>query len=177
MHKEKGKTGSWKSPAQNTIDSPELRRALNGRLDTEQDNTAANMRQKGKMRKEGTGRGKMHKEEGKTGSWKSPAQNTIDSPELRRAQNSRYGTHSTQQRNRKAINKYFNKNERFICIIEKKCVTLQKISTRYTNTIFDELLRNKRSNAKTEKQSYHCTGRVDESATARVLRTMLVSHR
>ena len=52
MHKEKGKTGSWKSPAQNTIDSPELRRALNGQQDTEQDNPAANMRQKGKMRKE-----------------------------------------------------------------------------------------------------------------------------
>ena len=42
----------WKRRAQSTIDSPELRRALNGRLDTEQDNTAANMRQKGKMRKE-----------------------------------------------------------------------------------------------------------------------------
>ena len=50
MHKEEGKTGSWKSPAQNTIDSPGLRRALNGQQDTEQDNTAANMRQKGKMR-------------------------------------------------------------------------------------------------------------------------------
>ena len=52
VHKEKGKTGSWKSPAQNTIDSPGQRRALNGKQDTEQDNTAANMRQKGKMRKE-----------------------------------------------------------------------------------------------------------------------------
>ena len=52
MHKEEGKTGSWKSPAQNTIDSQGLRRALNGQLDTELDNTAANMRQKGKMRKE-----------------------------------------------------------------------------------------------------------------------------
>ena len=51
-HKEEGKTGSWKSSAQNTIDSPGLRRALNGQQDTEQDNTAANMRQKGKMRKE-----------------------------------------------------------------------------------------------------------------------------
>jgi len=52
VHKEEGKTGSWKSPAQNTIDSPGLRRALNGQQDAEQDNTAANMRQKGKMRKE-----------------------------------------------------------------------------------------------------------------------------
>ena len=131
--------------------------------------------------------GKVHKEEGKTGSWKSPAQNTIDSPGLRRALNGRLDTEqddyaaltrSTSNKEMgKEINKYFNKNERFICIIEKKCVTLQKISTRYTNTIFDELLRNKRSNAKTKKQSYHCTGRVDESATACVLRAMLVSHR
>ena len=129
MHKEEGKTGSWKSPAQNTIDSPGQRRALNGKQDTEQDDYAAL-------------------------------------------------TQSTSNKEMgKEINKYFNKNERFICIIEKNCVTLQKISTRYNNTIFDELLRNKRSNAKTEKQSYHCTGRVDESATARVLRTMLVSHR
>ena len=75
--------------------------------------------------------GKVHKEKGKTGSWKSPAQNTIDSPELRRALNSRYGTHSTQQRNTQGKNKYFNKNERFICIIEKNCVTLQKISRGY----------------------------------------------
>ena len=79
--------------------------------------------------------GKVHKEKGKTGSWKSPAQNTIDSPGQRRALNSRYGTHSTQQRNTQGKNKYFNKNERFICIIEKNCVTLQKISTRYTNTL------------------------------------------
>ena len=49
---EQRNTRRWKRRAQNTIDSPGLRRALNGRLDTEQDNTAANMRQKGKMRKE-----------------------------------------------------------------------------------------------------------------------------
>ena len=41
MHKEEGKTGSWKSPEQNTIDSPELRRALNGQQDTEQDDYTA----------------------------------------------------------------------------------------------------------------------------------------
>ena len=41
VHKEEGKTGSWKSPAQNTIDSPELRRALNGQQDTGQDDYAA----------------------------------------------------------------------------------------------------------------------------------------
>ena len=40
-HKEEGKTGSWKSPAQNTIDSPGLRRALNGQQNTEQDDYAA----------------------------------------------------------------------------------------------------------------------------------------
>ena len=82
-HKEEGKTGSWKSPAQNTIDSPGLRRALNGRLDTEQDDYAA------------LTRSTSNKEMGKE------------------------------------INKYFNKNERFICIIEKNCVTLQKFSIGY----------------------------------------------
>ena len=48
---EQRNTRRWKRRAQNTIDSPGLRRALNGKQDTEQDNTAANMRQKGKMRK------------------------------------------------------------------------------------------------------------------------------
>ena len=41
MHKEEGKTGSWKSPAQNTTDSPGQRRALNSQQDTEQDDYAA----------------------------------------------------------------------------------------------------------------------------------------
>jgi len=49
---EQRNTRRWKRRAQNTIDSQGQRRALNGKLDTEQDNTAANMRQKGKMRKE-----------------------------------------------------------------------------------------------------------------------------
>ena len=70
-------------------------------------------------------------EQRNTRRWKRRAQDTIDSPGQRRALNSRYGTHSTQQRNTQGKNKYFNKNERFICIIEKKCVTLQKISRGY----------------------------------------------
>ena len=46
-------------------------------------------------------------EQRNTRRWKRRAQNTIDSPGLRRALKSRYGTHSTQQRNTQGKNKYF----------------------------------------------------------------------